>query len=189
MIYLTIKELSKKTTQSFFASNILFKDINNSKLSDDVKAMAIRTLRTITEVNYYFIKKESLLNSMDKQLKSSIVSKTPSVSSAAIVSGIHLSLQFGTEMVKRWAGEIQSILKDPPKGSKMVQYHALAMLYLLKRKDLLDVAKLVTSNMSGFRSPLAHCLLIKYGIKILKSDGNLERYFIISYLVKEIKVL
>jgi coatomer subunit gamma len=112
---------------------------------------------------------------MDKQLKQSIVSKSPTVASAAIISGLHLSFSFGNEMIKKWAGELQSILKEPPRGSKMVQYHALSILYLLRKKDILDVAKLVTSNMSGFRSPLAHCLLIKYGMRVLNSDGNLEK--------------
>lgn len=57
----------------------------------------------------------------------------------------------------------------------MVQYHALATLYKLRQFDPLAVSKLVESNINSFRSPLAHCLLIKYGMRVLNDEGTLTR--------------
>lgn len=56
----------------------------------------------------------------------------------------------------------------------MVQYHALGVLYHIKQKDRLAVAKLVSNQMqnSSVRSPYATCLLIRYASKVMDADGD-----------------
>jgi coatomer subunit gamma len=121
---------------------------------------------------YFFLfSKETMLNQLDRHVKEAVVSSNPSVSSSALISGLLLT-SISPDMVKRWASEIQSVLKSPPKNSRMVQYHAIAVLYYLKQNDPLAVSKLITSNTSGFRSPLSSCLLIKYSIKVLKAESS-----------------
>eukprot|EP01080_Neovahlkampfia_damariscottae_P002274 gene2274-2448_t len=162
LIWVLVKELSKSAEQTFVASNILFQDMNKN-MNTDMQANAIRALRTITD--------ETMLNQLDRHVKEAVVSSNPSVSSSALLSGLLLT-SISPDMVKRWAGEIQSVLKTPPKNSRMVQYHAIAVLYYLKQHDPLAVSKLITSNTSGFRSPLSNCLLIKYSIKVLKGESS-----------------
>lgn len=67
----------------------------------------------------------------------------------------------------------------------MVQYHALAVQHHLKQNDPLALSKLISSNTSSFRSPLAHCLMIKYTLKILKTEtsfSNERCKSLLSYL-------
>jgi coatomer protein complex subunit gamma len=56
----------------------------------------------------------------------------------------------------------------------MVQYHALGVLYHIKQKDRLAVAKLVQNQMksSSLRSPYASCLLIRYASKVMDGDAE-----------------
>jgi coatomer protein complex subunit gamma len=160
LVLVLIKELSKIADQTFVASNILFKEMNKNT-NNDIQANAIRALATITD--------ETTINQLDRHLKQAVVSSSPTVASSALLSGLFLG-KVSEEMIKRWTSEIQSVIKSPPKNSRMVQYHALAVLYHLKQNDPLAVSKLITTNTSTFRSPLAHCLLIKYSVKVLRNE-------------------
>jgi coatomer protein complex subunit gamma len=62
---------------------------------------------------------------VERYLKQAIVDKDPYVSSAAIVSGVHL-MRTNPEIVKRWFPEVQEALQSK---SVMVQYHALGKFY------------------------------------------------------------
>lgn len=161
MLYLFIKELSNHAEQTFVACNSLFKDTTSK--NEEFKANAIRALRKV-------ITEASMFGQLERHLKQAVVDQSPSIASAALLSGLHLA-ENNMEMVKRWAGEVQSTLKT---NYFMVQYHSLALWYLLRRSDPLAVAKLVTTNISTFRSPLAHTMLIRYGTKVLKEEGNLN---------------
>jgi coatomer protein complex subunit gamma len=56
----------------------------------------------------------------------------------------------------------------------MVQYHALGLLYHIKQKDRLAIAKLVSTQMRGtqLRSPHALCLLIRYASQVMAADPS-----------------
>ncbi|KAL0487523.1 coatomer subunit gamma [Acrasis kona] len=160
MLYLSIRELSSYTDQVFAASNSLLKDMNSNHLTDDYKANAIRTLRTATDV--------SMFGALDRHLKQAIVDQSPSIASAALVTGLHLT-DVNLDMVRKWTNELQSALKSQ---YHMVQYHAIALSYKLRHNDALAVSKLVSSNISSFRSPLAHTLLIRFAVKVLQQESN-----------------
>ncbi len=59
--------------------------------------------------------------------------------------------------------------------SVMVQYHALGMLYHIRKTDRLAVTKLVTKLMrGGLRSPYAVCLLIRIACKLVEEEDEME---------------
>ena len=71
-------------------------------------------------------------------------------------------------MVKRWVNETQEALSS---DSHMVQYHAMGLLYYLRRKDRLAVSKMVTKQIrSSLRSPHGYCLLIRIACKVLEDE-------------------
>jgi coatomer protein complex subunit gamma len=112
-----------------------------------------------------------MFGTLDRHLKQAVVDQSASVASAALVTGLHLT-DVNLELVKKWTNELQSALKN---RYHMVQYHALALAYKLRYQDALAVSKLVSSNISNFRSPLAHTLLIKYAVRVFLSENNPER--------------
>ena len=59
------------------------------------------------------------------------------VASAALVSGMHLA-KANNDVVRRWSPEIKEALNAP---NDMVQYHALCLLYEIRKHDLLAVSK------------------------------------------------
>jgi coatomer protein complex subunit gamma len=72
------------------------------------------------------------------------------------------------EIVKRWVNEIQEALNSK---SPITQYHALGLLYLIRQHDRIAIIKLIQScSKLNFRSPQAHCLLIKYSAKIINEE-------------------
>uniref|UniRef100_H2YIY7 Coatomer subunit gamma n=1 Tax=Ciona savignyi TaxID=51511 RepID=H2YIY7_CIOSA len=107
-----------------------------------------------------------------------------SVSSAALVSSLHLTKQ-AFDVVKRWVNEVQescsndsimvqvSISTNLPCAPHMVPYHALGLLYHLRKKDRLATSKMVTKFMkSGMKSPFAYCMLIRIASKLLEEDDS-----------------
>lgn len=88
------------------------------------------------------------------------VDKNASVSSAALVSSLHLSSSAG-EVIKRWANEAQEALNS---DNIMVQYHALGLLYYIRRVDRLAVTKLINKlSRQNLKSPYAVCFLVSFG--------------------------
>lgn len=160
MLFLLIKELANDADNSFAAANSLLKAMSSNE-REDQKANAIRTLQKITDV--------SMFGAMDRHLKQAVVDQSAAVASAALVSGLQLA-DINLDLVKRWASEIQTALKN---RYHMVQYHALALMYKLRHQDPLAVSKLVSSNITNFRSPLAHTLLIKYALRVLRLENSM----------------
>eukprot|EP00741_Cyanophora_paradoxa_P012774 tig00020629_g12339.t1 len=162
MVYLVIKELCPSREEVIIVTSCLTKDMN-SKI-DVYRANAIRVLCKILEGDM------AMLTQIERYLKQAIVDKNPFVSSAALVSGIHLS-RHNSEVVKRWANEVQECTVNSKNG--MVQFHALALLHHIKQHDRLAISKLVASmTKASIRSPLAICLLIRYVVRVMKDDTN-----------------
>ncbi|KAG5412790.1 hypothetical protein IGI04_000357 [Brassica rapa subsp. trilocularis] len=159
MVYLIIKELSPSSDEVIIVTSSLMKDMN-SKI-DMYRANAIRVLCRIID--------GTLLTQIERYLKQAIVDKNPVVSSAALVSGLHL-LKTNPEIVKRWSNEVQEGIQS---RSALVQFHALALLHQIRQNDRLAVSKLVGSLTRGsVRSPLAQCLLIRYTSQVIRDMSN-----------------
>ena len=127
----------------------LTKDMTGKE--DLFRAAAIRALCSITDA--------SMLQAIERYMRQAIVDKNSAVSSAALVSSIHLFQCTGTaDVIKRWANEIQEAVNS---DNVMVQYHALGILYQIRRMDRLAVIKLVTKlTRRNIKSPYAACLLV-----------------------------
>lgn len=155
----------------------------NSKI-DLYRANAIRVLCNITDAG--------LLGQIERYLKQAVVDKNAVVSSAALVSGIHLlkvcsRLQklryyFSTQLclsllihaLNQFNSPLQinadivrrwsnEVQEAVNSKSPVVQFHALGLLHQIRQNDRLAVSKLVTQlTRSSIRSPLAQCLVIRY---------------------------
>lgn len=80
MVYLIIKEICPSADEVIIVTSSLMKDMN-SKI-DLYRSNAIRVLCNITDAG--------LLGQIERYLKQAVVDKNAVVSSAALVSGIHL---------------------------------------------------------------------------------------------------
>jgi len=161
LVYLAIKELSSIADDVIIVTSSLTKDMTGKE--DNYRAPAIRALCRIID--------SSMIQSVERYMKQAIVDKAPAVSSAAVVSAYHMAVN-GTanDVVKRWVSEAQSAVSS---DNVMVQYHALGMLYHIKRADKLAVAKLlVTLTRGGLRSPHAYCFLIRVAFKQIEEDQD-----------------
>eukprot|EP00211_Chloroparvula_japonica_P005089 CAMPEP_0119121846 /NCGR_PEP_ID=MMETSP1310-20130426/2284_1 /TAXON_ID=464262 /ORGANISM="Genus nov. species nov., Strain RCC2339" /LENGTH=885 /DNA_ID=CAMNT_0007111427 /DNA_START=147 /DNA_END=2804 /DNA_ORIENTATION=- len=160
LLYLTLKELTPLAEDVIIVISSLTKDMNSP--IELYRAHAIRVLCNIlTDI--------SLLGQGERHLKQAIMDREAVVSSAALVSGIHLLKHApNVELVKRWVNEISEASKS---RDQMVQYHSLGLLYTLKKHDPLAVIKLLTTvRKNVVRSPFANCLLVRYTIRLLREN-------------------
>jgi len=154
MVYLIIKEICPTADEVIIVTSSLMKDMN-SKI-DLYRANSIRVLCCIADA--------AMLSQIERYLKQAIVDKSDTVSSAALVSATHLT-QVDPDIVRRWSSEIQETLNSPSPG---VQFHALGLLYEIRKSDRLAVNKLVMQlTRTQIRSPLANCLLIRYVAQVI----------------------
>lgn len=96
MVYLCIKELSKLAQDVIIVTSSLTKDMTGKE--DLYRAAAIRALCSITD--------STMIQAIERYMKQAIVDKNPAVSSAALVSALHLSAT-APDLVRRWANEAQ----------------------------------------------------------------------------------
>eukprot|EP00921_Rhytidocystis_pertsovi_P026805 GHVQ01043190.1.p1 GENE.GHVQ01043190.1~~GHVQ01043190.1.p1 ORF type:complete len:751 (+),score=82.42 GHVQ01043190.1:3352-5604(+) len=162
MVYLLIKSLEVNETEVFIVTSSLTKDMNCN--NDCYRANAIRVLSRIVD--------PSMAAQIERYLKTAIVDKNPFVASSALLCGIQLQ-RTAPDVVRRWVNEVsESVSSKHP----MVQFHALALLYDLKRNDRLALQKVVAGlTKSYLKSPLAECLLIRYASSLAESDPSLMR--------------
>eukprot|EP00118_Oscarella_pearsei_P025200 m.307724 g.307724 ORF g.307724 m.307724 type:complete len:877 (+) comp42710_c0_seq1:41-2671(+) len=159
MCYLTIKEMATLADDVIIVTSSLTKDMTGKE--DLYRGSAIRALCTITD--------SSMLQSLERYFKQAIVDKNPSVASAALTSALHL-MKPGFDVVKRWVNEAQQAVTS---DNIMVQYHALGLLYHVKKKDRLAISKLVDKySRSSLRSPYAYCMLIRIAAKVLEEEES-----------------
>mmetsp|Transcript_3919 Transcript_3919/g.6316 ORF Transcript_3919/g.6316 Transcript_3919/m.6316 type:complete len:888 (-) Transcript_3919:14-2677(-) len=165
LMYLVIKELKPDSDCVIIVTSTLTKDMNAT--NDLFRANAIRVLCTITDT--------AMLTAIERYLKQAIVDKQPLVASAALVAGMKL-MKSNPDVVKRWVNEINQAAND--KSAHMVQYHALSLLYSIKRSDRLAVTKLVAGlAKTQLKSPLAQCLLIRYTVQVMAEGAQQERTY------------
>ncbi|EGX49031.1 hypothetical protein AOL_s00079g252 [Orbilia oligospora ATCC 24927] len=186
MVYLVIKELASTAEDVIMVTASIMKD---TAVGSDVvyRPNAIRALcRVIDATN---------VQAIERLIKTAIVDKTPSVSSAALVSSYHL-LPLARDVVRRWANETQeAVLSNksgggflglgsssssigPPTGY-MTQYHAIGLLYQMRAHDRMSLVKMVqqfgSQNASAIKSPAAVMMLVRLAGKIAIEDPNLRK--------------
>jgi len=172
IVYLAIKELSSISDDVLMVTSSIMKDVQNGDLI--YKPNAIRTLARVLD--------GSTVHATERLMKTAIVDKHPSVSSAALVSSYHL-LPVAKDVVKRWANETQEAvlaLKSFPStqevfvtDSLITQYHALGLLYNLRNHDKMALRKIIQQFSKSLRNPLAICQLIRFVNEILTNDPSL----------------
>lgn len=159
MVYLGIKELSAIAEDLIIVTSSLTKDMTGKE--DLYRAAAIRALCSITDV--------TTLQGIERYMKQAIVDRNSAVSSAALVSSLHLTKIAG-DVVKRWVNEVQEAINS---DNVMVQYHALGVLYHIRKSDRLAVNKLVAKlSHISLKSPYAVCMLIRIACKLLEDEDS-----------------
>ena len=113
---------------------------------------------------------------IERYMKQALVDRSSAIASAALVSGLHMSSKASggpasADVIKRWVNEAQEAVAS---DSYMVQYHALGLLYHIRKSDRLAVNKLVTklTRGSSLRSPYAVCMLIRIACKMIEDDED-----------------
>ena len=131
------------------------------------------------------------MQAIERLLKTAIVDKSPSVSSAALVSSYHL-LPIARDIVRRWANETNeavlagsksggfslgfSSATSVPQGSAMSQYHAIGLLYQMRSHDRMALVKMVQQFLGGqVKNPAAVTMLIRLAAKIAEDDPGLRK--------------
>ncbi|KAJ3266575.1 coatomer subunit gamma [Chytriomyces hyalinus] len=156
-VYLLIKELSTVAEDVIMVTASLSKDLTSR--SEISKANAIRALCKITDA--------SMIQGIERFLKQAIVDKNHAISSAALVSSLHL-FNNSKDVVRRWANEVQESVNSK---TGITQYHALGLLYQIRQHDRMAVIKLVQTLSRGtLRSPFAYCMLVRYSAKIMDEE-------------------
>lgn len=169
MVYLFIKEVAETCNPDdvIIVTSSLTKDMTCDV--DLYRANALRVLARIID--------SAMLGAIERYVKQAIVDSSGQVSSAALVSSLHLfeAAAENAVVVKRWITEVQQATSSP---NLMVQYHAMQLLYKIKSSDRLGVSKLVQqfSSRNSLKSPLAVTCLVRYACKLLHdevSEGRL----------------
>ncbi|XP_053576699.1 coatomer subunit gamma-1 isoform X1 [Bombina bombina] len=159
MCYLTIKEMASISEDVIIVTSSLTKDMTGK--DDSYRGPAVRALCRITD--------STMLQAIERYMKQAIVDKVPSVSSSALVSSLHL-LKTSFDVVKRWVNEAQEAASS---DNMMVQYHALGLLYHVRKNDRLSVNKMLSKFMRhGLKSPFAYCMMIRVASKLLEEEDG-----------------
>jgi len=147
-----------------------------------------------------------MVQGVERFFKAAIVDRTPSISSAALVSSYHL-FPFAKDVVRRWVNEAQEAVnakssasffgsspggsylgfgsssssnsgyQPMPSTSYIAQYHALGLLYLIRRQDRMAVTKMIqqlgggkSGSGTALKNPMALSMLIRYAAKVVEED-------------------
>ncbi|KAH8997419.1 adaptin N terminal region-domain-containing protein [Lactarius akahatsu] len=202
MVYLSIKELAVCAEDVIMVTSSIMKDMQpNSEVI--YRPNAIRALCRIID--------PSMVQGVERFFKAAIVDRTPSISSAALVSSYHL-FPFAKDVVKRWVNEAQEAVsaksstsffgttsassylsfgsssstnsgyQPMPSTSYISQYHALGLLYLIRRQDRMAVTKMIqqlgggrSGSGTALKNPMALSMLIRYAAKVVEEDPNVQK--------------
>ena len=137
------------------------------------------------------------MQAIERNIKTAIVDKTPSVSSAALVSSYHL-LPIARDIVRRWQSETQEAASSTKSSggfslgfggsggvshmaaantNYMTQYHAIGLLYQMRSHDRMALVKMVQqySAQGVVKSPAARVMLVRLAAKLAEDDPSLRR--------------
>jgi coatomer protein complex subunit gamma len=186
MVYLVIKELANTAQDVIMVTSSIMKD---TAVGSDVvyRANAIRALCRIIDA--------STVQAIERNIKTAIVDKTPSVSSAALVSSYHL-LPIARDIVRRWQSETQEAASSTKSSGGfslgfgtsashslaaantnfMTQYHAIGLLYQMRSHDRMALVKMVQQYSAAgvVKSPAARLMLVRLAAKLIEEDPGLR---------------
>lgn len=185
MVYLILKELAGTAEDVIMSTSIIMKD---TAVGSDVlyRANAIRALCRIID--------GSTVQGIERLIKTAIVDKTPSVSSAALVSSYHL-LPIARDVVRRWQSETQEAASSSKQSTGflgfssssqthaisnsnfMTQYHAIGLLYQMRSHDRMALVKMVQQYGAAgvVKSPAALVLLVRLAAQLAEEDSGLRK--------------
>ncbi|KAF4548590.1 Adaptin N terminal region-containing protein 4 [Elsinoe fawcettii] len=187
MVYLVIKELAKEAEDVIMVTSSIMKD---TAIGSDVvyRANAIRALCRIID--------GTTAQAIERNIKTAIVDKTPSVSSAALVSSYHL-LPIARDIVRRWQSETQEAASSSKSsggfslgfgGSSgqtlaaantnfMTQYHAIGLLYQMRSHDRMALVKMVQQYSAAgvMKSHAGRIMLVRMAAKLAEEDPGLRK--------------
>ncbi|XP_053200551.1 coatomer subunit gamma-2-like [Panonychus citri] len=163
LVYIGIKELSKIAENVYVVTSSLTTDMN---AKDDLcRPQALRALCHITDGTTF--------QGIERYMKQAIVDKNPAVASAALVSAYHMAKNI-PEGVKRWVNEAQESVNS---NNVMVQYHALGLLYHIKKNDRLAVSKFLAKfSQTGLKSPYALIMMLRMAAHLFSQDTTNFQY-------------
>ncbi|KAI6780008.1 coatomer gamma-2 subunit [Emericellopsis cladophorae] len=186
MVHLVIKELANSAEDIIMVTSTIMKDTGGS--TDAIfRPNAIRALCRIIDA--------TTVQSIERVMKTAIVDKNPSVSSAALVSSYHL-LPIAKDVVKRWQSETQEAAAAsksssggyslgfsssagnlPMNNSTMTQYHAIGLLYQMRSSDRMALVKMVQQfGAAGVvKSPAALTMLVRLAAQLAEEDASLRK--------------
>lgn len=140
------------------------------------------------------LKQATTVQSIERVMKTAIVDKNPSVSSAALVSSYHL-LPIAKDVVRRWQSETQeaaastkssggfslgfgsSASQLPVNNSTMPQYHAIGLLYQMRMHDRMALVKMVQQfgAPGAVKSSAGLVMLIRLAAQLAEEDASLRK--------------
>ncbi|KAF3768471.1 hypothetical protein M406DRAFT_286405 [Cryphonectria parasitica EP155] len=185
MVHLVIKELAHSAEDIIMVTSTIMKDTGGS--TDVIyRPNAIRALCRIIDA--------TTVQSIERVMKTAIVDKNPSVSSAALVSSYHL-LPIAKDVVRRWQSETQeaagsakssggfslgftsSSSQLPVNNSTMTQYHAIGLLYQIRSHDRMALVKMVQQfgAAGAVKSPAAIIMLVRLAAQLAEDDPGLRK--------------
>ncbi|CAK7245355.1 MAG: coatomer subunit gamma [Sporothrix thermara] len=183
MVHLVIKELAHSAEDIIMVTSTIMKDTGGS--GDFIyRPNAIRALCRIIDA--------TTVQSIERVIKTAIVDRSPSVSSAALISSYHL-LPIARDVVRRWQSETQeaaantksssgfslgfsSAAATPVNSSSMTQYHAIGLLYQMRMHDKMALVKMVKQfgAAGAVKSPTAVVLLVRLAAQLAEEDPSLR---------------
>ncbi|KAF4124537.1 coatomer subunit gamma [Geosmithia morbida] len=185
MVHLVIKELANSAEDIIMVTSTIMKDTGGS--TDAIfRPNAIRALCRIIDA--------TTVQSIERVMKTAIVDKNPSVSSAALVSSYHL-LPIAKDVVRRWQSETQEAAASskssggfslgfstssgqmPVNNSNMSQYHAIGLLYQMRMHDRMALVKMVQQfgAAGAVKSPAALIMLVRLAAQLAEEDASLRK--------------
>lgn len=185
MVHLVIKELANSAEDIIMVTSTIMKDTGGS--TDAIyRPNAIRALCRIIDA--------TTVQSIERVMKTAIVDRNPSVSSAALVSSYHL-LPVAKDVVKRWQNETSEAAANtkstggfslgfgsssrdlPINNSTMTQYHAIGLLYQMRMHDRMALVKMVQQfgAPGAVKNPAALVLLVRLAAQLADEDSHLRK--------------
>ncbi|KAH7019843.1 adaptin N terminal region-domain-containing protein [Ilyonectria destructans] len=185
MVHLVIKELANSAEDIIMVTSTIMKDTGGSTEAI-YRPNAIRALCRIIDA--------TTVQSIERVMKTAIVDKNPSVSSAALVSSYHL-LPIAKDVVRRWQSETQeaaasnkssggfslgfstSSSQVPMNHSTMSQYHAVGLLYQMRMHDRMALVKMVQQfgAAGALKNPAAIVMLVRLAAQLAEEDPSLRK--------------